>query len=64
MEKALTFIGGKITATLSAGIIELTPVFVVVAIIGVFLTMAGYKKLGTRMSSLSFLIYFILRAVL
>lgn len=64
MEKALTFIGEKIASTLSAGVIELTPVFVVVAIVGIFLTMAGFKKLGTRMSSLSFLIYFILRMVL
>lgn len=48
---------------LSGGVTELTPVFVVAAIIGVFVTMAGYKKLGTKMSSLSFLLYLLLRVV-
>lgn len=48
---------------LSGGIVELTSVFVVVAIIGIFITMAGYRKLGTKMSSLSFLLYILLRVV-
>lgn len=64
MGKVLEKIGEKILEILAAGVVELTPVFVIVAIVGIFMTMAGYKKLGTKVSSLSFLIYIILRAVL
>lgn len=60
MSKILDFI----TTSLSKGIVELTPIFVVAAIIGIFITMAGFKKLGTKISSLSFLIYILLRVVL
>lgn len=60
INKTLTFI----TASLANGVIELTPIFVIVAIIGIFITMVGYRKVGTRISSLSFLIYILLRVVL
>lgn len=54
----------SITAFFSNGIIELTPIFVVAAMVGILISMVGFKKLGTRISSLSFLIYILLRVVL
>lgn len=42
---------------------ELTPIFIVVAMIGVLLTMMGNKKWGTKLSSLSFFIYLLFKVV-
>lgn len=53
-----------ITTFLSNGIIELTPIFIVAAMIGILISMVGFRKLGTRISSLSFLIYILLKVVL
>lgn len=53
-----------ISTFLSSGVIELTPVFILIAMIGVLISMAGFRKTGVKVSSLSFLIYILLRAVL
>lgn len=37
--------------------------FVIAAIIGFFITMMGNKKLGTKVTSISILSYFIIKAV-
>jgi hypothetical protein len=37
--------------------------FVIAAIIGLFITIMGNKKLGTKVSSISIITYFIIRAV-
>jgi hypothetical protein len=68
LDKALKFIkywtidllaeGIKITAD------ELLPLFMVIAMIGVLLTMAGWRRLGTKISSLSFITYIIIKVVL
>lgn len=39
------------------------PLFIIVAIIGLFIVMLGNKKLGTKISSISILSYYILRMV-
>ena len=57
------WIGGKIATGIASMVIELTPVFVVVCIIGVFISMSGNRKLGTKVSSLSFMTYLLLRVI-
>lgn len=41
----------------------LYPIFVITCIIGVYLTMAGAKEKGIKMSSMSFLIYVLLKVM-
>lgn len=57
----------KIASRFSGGILGLTdtlfPIFVTIAIVGVLITMSGQRKLGTKVSSLSFIIYVVLRMV-
>lgn len=43
---------------------SLTGIFIIVAMVGVFFSMAGEKKIGTKLSSLSFVIYLILKVIL
>lgn len=43
---------------------DLTEVCLLGFIIGLFFTMAGAKKTGTKVSSISFLVYLLLRVVL
>lgn len=57
------WIGGKIATGIAGMVIELTPVFVVVCIIGIFISMSGNRKLGTKISSLSFMIYLLLKVI-
>ncbi len=47
-----------------SGLIGLTSVFAGACIIGVFITIAGEKKLGTKISSWSIIIYFLLKVIL
>lgn len=42
---------------------SLYPIFVVVCLIGVYVSMAGDKRKGARMSSLSFLTYLIVKVM-
>lgn len=41
---------------------ECTGIFIIIAIIGVYITMSGNKKLGTKITSLDFMVYIILKA--
>lgn len=41
---------------------ECTGLFIIVAIIGIYITMAGNKKLGTKVTSMDFIIYILLKA--
>jgi hypothetical protein len=45
-------------------VLQFDEVFVIIAILGVFVMMSGNRKLGTRMTSLSILLYAVLRAVI
>ena len=58
------WIGDKLLGGLGAGYIGLTPVLAGACMIGVFITIAGEKKLGTKISSLSIVIYFLLKVIL
>lgn len=58
------WVGNKIVEGLGNGLIGLTPVFAGTCIIGVFLTIAGERKLGTKISSGSIVIYFLLKVIL
>lgn len=64
LKEGVLWIGDKILGGLGAGLIGLTPVFAGACMIGVFLTIAGEKKLGTKISSLSIVIYFLLKVIL
>lgn len=64
LKDCFTWLEDKIVQGLGSGLIGLTPVFTAICIIGVFLTIAGEKKLGTRISSLSIVIYFLLKVIL
>lgn len=64
LKDGFTWIGDKILGGLGAGLIGLTPVFAGACMIGVFITIAGEKKLGTKISSLSIVIYFLLKVIL
>lgn len=41
---------------------ECTGLFIIIAIIGIYITMAGNKKLGTKVTSMDFIIYILLKA--
>lgn len=43
--------------------LSLYPVFVIACIIGVYLTMAGAKEKGVKLSSLSFIVYLLLKVM-
>ncbi|WP_298042445.1 hypothetical protein [uncultured Clostridium sp.] len=64
LKDCFTWLEDKIVQGLGSGLIGLTPVFTAICIIGVFLTIAGEKKLGTKISSLSIVIYFLLKVIL
>lgn len=64
LKDGFTWIGNKVIQSLGNGLIGLTPVFAGGCMIGVFLTIAGEKKLGTKISSLSIVIYFLLKVIL
>ncbi|MEN8075767.1 hypothetical protein ABFP60_02330 [Clostridioides difficile] len=64
LKEGVLWIGDKILGGLGAGLIGLTPVFAGACMIGVFITIAGEKKLGTKISSLSIVIYFLLKVIL
>lgn len=64
LKEGVLWIGDKILGGLGVGLIGLTPVFAGACMIGVFLTIAGEKKLGTKISSLSIVIYFLLKVIL
>lgn len=64
LKEGVLWIGDKILGGLGTGLIGLTPVFAGACMIGVFLTIAGEKKLGTKISSLSIVIYFLLKVIL
>lgn len=58
---------GELSASIisnGAGLIEgLYPLFVIVCIIGLFLNMAGVEKKGKQISSMSFLLYLIMKVI-
>ena len=64
LKDGFTWIGDKVIQSLGNGLIGLTPVFAGTCIIGVFITIAGEKKLGTKISSWSIIIYFLLKVIL
>ena len=64
LKDGFTWIGDKLIQGLGNVLIELTPVFAGACIIGVFITIAGEKKLGTKISSWSIIIYFLLKVIL
>lgn len=64
LKEGVLWIGDKILGGLGAGLIGLTPLFAGACMIGVFITIAGEKKLGTKISSLSIVIYFLLKVIL
>lgn len=45
-------------------VVQFDGLFVVIAIVGVFIMMCGNRKLGNKITSLSILIYTIMRVVL
>lgn len=66
--------GGKIAESIVTGIskcidflvegaLELEPVLVVVAMAGIFVTMVGGRKVGTKLTSGAIIIYTILKVV-
>lgn len=64
LKDGFTWIGNKVVQGLGNGLIELTPVFAGICVIGVFLTIAGERKLGNKISSGSIVIYFLLKVIL
>ena len=64
LKEGVLWIGDKVIQSLGNGLIGLTPVFAGACMIGVFITIAGEKKLGTKISSLSIVIYFLLKVIL
>lgn len=64
LKGGFTWITNKVIKGLGNGLIGLTPVFTGACIIGVFLTIAGERKLGTKISSGSIVIYFLLKVIL
>lgn len=64
LKDGFTLIGDKVIQSLGNGLIGLTPVFTGTCIIGIFLTIAGERKLGTKISSGSIVIYFLLKVIL
>lgn len=64
LKEGTLWIGDKILGGLGAGLIGLTPVFAGACMIGIFLTIAGERKLGTKISSGSIVIYFLLKVIL
>jgi hypothetical protein len=59
----LIVLGNGILKLLEALINTGEPLFVIAAIIGLLFVIAGNKRLGTKISSISILSYMILRAV-
>ena len=64
LKDGFTWIGDKVIQSLGNGLIGLTPVFAGTCIIGVFRTIAGERKLGSKISSGSIVIYFLLKVIL
>ena len=64
LKEGVLWIGDKVIQSLGNRLIGLTPVFAGTCIIGVFLTIAGERKLGTKISSGSIVIYFLLKVIL
>lgn len=64
LKEGILWVGDKILNGLGSGLIGLTPVFAGACMIGVFLTIAGEKKIGTKISSLSIVIYLLLKVIL
>lgn len=62
--KGLTWLGGYIDKGGDILAEQFGGVFMVAAMIGVFITMAGGKKLGTKVSSLSLVLYILLKVFL
>lgn len=58
-----SWVGRGIATGIASSVIELTPVFTVICMIGIFITMSGNKKLGTKISSLSFIVYILLKVI-
>lgn len=63
-KEGILWVGDKILGGLGEGLIGLTPVFAGACIIGVFLTISGNRKLGTKISSGSIVIYLLLKVIL
>jgi len=61
-------IGSWIMEKITSGAVvlgeDLSEVCILGFIIGLFFTMAGAKKTGTKVSSISFMVYLLLRAVI
>ncbi|KJS81659.1 MAG: hypothetical protein JM58_16425 [Peptococcaceae bacterium BICA1-8] len=62
--QGLSWIIDKISNGLGFAIKDLDGVLIIIAIIGVYFIMAGNKKLGTKITSGSIIVYAILRAVI
>lgn len=60
----LVLIGNGILKLLETLIETGEPLFMIAAIIGLFIVISGNKKLGTKISSISILSYMVLRVVL
>lgn len=59
IERLGQFVGEGIGYTAT----QLEPVFVIIAMLGVFLMLFGAKKLGTKLTSVSILIYTLTRII-
>jgi hypothetical protein len=60
---ALILLGNGILKVLAALADAGEGMFIIAAIVGLFITMMGNKKIGTKISSISVITYFIIRAV-
>lgn len=61
--KGFVFIGDKIDLGGDIAADEFVGIFIAAAMIGIFITMAGNKKVGTKVSSISILIYVLLKVL-
>ena len=56
-------LGNEFTQLIDVTSIQLEPIFVIIAMMGVFLILFGQKRWGTRLTSVSILIYTLTRVM-
>lgn len=64
MEKVnglISYLESSASQAIGGKILELAPIFVVITLVGIYISMSGNKKLGTKLSSGSVIIYLLLK---
>lgn len=60
VSNGVSHVKSSIDGAIGNGLVQSTPIFIVVAMIGVYISMSGNRKLGTKISSGAILLYILL----